>query len=40
MSGYTALAMDQRQIPRGVAVLEKPFTVGRLDDAIATTLGD
>jgi two-component system cell cycle sensor histidine kinase/response regulator CckA len=38
MSGYTALAMDQRQPPPGVTFMEKPFTLARLDEAIRETL--
>lgn len=39
MSGYTAEALDQRQIPEGVAFLEKPFTLSRLAEAVGEVLG-
>jgi two-component system, cell cycle sensor histidine kinase and response regulator CckA len=40
MSGYTAHAMDQRQVPDDVTFLEKPFTLSRLNETIRATLGD
>jgi nitrogen-specific signal transduction histidine kinase len=39
MSGYTALQMDHRQLPSDVLFLEKPFTLGGLDEAIREVLG-
>jgi FixJ family two-component response regulator len=38
MSGYTASAMDDRQLPSAVTFLEKPFTVAQLDTAVRETL--
>jgi signal transduction histidine kinase/CheY-like chemotaxis protein len=39
MSGYTAAAMEQRTIPDGVALLEKPFTSEQLQAALDAALG-
>jgi two-component system cell cycle sensor histidine kinase/response regulator CckA len=38
MSGYTASAMGDRQLPAAVTFLEKPFTVAQLDKAVRETL--
>jgi CheY-like chemotaxis protein len=39
MSGYTAATMEQRTIPDGVALLEKPFTSEQLQAALDAALG-